>query len=53
MGESKLLPYFDWGVVITRLIMTGESLFGGFIIARDTGCVKLLEAGEFEKKREE
>ena len=26
-----------WGVIITRLIMTGKSLFGGFIIARDTG----------------
>ena len=32
-----MLPYFDWGVIITRLIMTGESLFGGFIITRDTG----------------
>ena len=25
-GESKLLPYFDWGVTIMRLIMIGESL---------------------------
>ena len=46
-GESKLLPYFDWGVIIPHLIMTGESFLGESLL-RVTPIYSFTDVGTME-----